>query len=67
MGQVVKIELDAADAKDNKYLEPALAAGATEIMSGDSDLRVLHPWRGIPLLSPVEYIAFLEQRLARSF
>ena len=37
---------DCRDAKDNKYLELALAAGADPIVSSDDDLLVLHPWRG---------------------
>jgi uncharacterized protein len=38
---------DCRDAKDNKYLELALAAGASIIVSSDDDLLVLDPWRGI--------------------
>lgn len=45
------------DAKDNKYLELALAAGAETIVSSDDDLLVLHPWRGIRVLRPAEYLA----------
>lgn len=48
---------DCRDAKDNKYLELALAAGADVIVSSDDDLLVLHPWRGIPILRPAEYLA----------
>lgn len=44
------------DAKDNKYLELALAAQADAIISGDEDLLVLHPWRGIPILRPAEFL-----------
>jgi putative PIN family toxin of toxin-antitoxin system len=48
---------DCRDAKDNKYLELALAAGAWAIVSGDADLLVLHPWRGVRILRPAEYLA----------
>ena len=48
---------DCRDAKDNKYLELALAAGADTIVSGDGDLLVLHPWRGVRILRPAEYLA----------
>lgn len=48
---------DCRDAKDNKYLELALAAGARTIVSGDSDLLVLHPWRGVRILNPAAYLA----------
>ena len=48
---------DCRDAKDNKYLELALASGAWAIVSGDADLLVLHPWRGVRILRPAEYLA----------
>jgi putative PIN family toxin of toxin-antitoxin system len=48
---------DSRDAKDNKYLELALAAGAETLVSSDEDLLVLHPWRGIRILSPRAYLA----------
>ena len=47
---------DCRDSKDNCYLELALAADATAIVSGDRDLLVLHPWRGIQLLRPAEFL-----------
>ena len=47
---------DCRDAKDNKYLELALAAGAWAIVSGDEDLLVLHPWRGVRILRPAAYL-----------
>ncbi len=53
---------DCRDAKDDKYLELALAAGAGTIVSGDSDLLVLHPWRGVRILRPAEYLAEAEER-----
>lgn len=48
---------DCRDAKDDKYLELALASGAEVIVSGDKDLLVLHPWRGVRILRPAEYLA----------
>ena len=45
------------DAKDDKYLELALASGAAVIVSGDADLLVLHPWRGVRILQPAVYLA----------
>ena len=45
------------DAKDDKYLELALAADAWAIVSGDADLLVLHPWHGVRILRPAEYLA----------
>lgn len=43
---------DCRDPDDNKVLELALAAGAAVILSGDADLLVLDPWRGIPVMAP---------------
>lgn len=51
---------DCRDSKDNKFLEAALAGRADCIISGDDDLHVLHPWRGIEVLAPAQVI----QRLA---
>lgn len=48
---------DCRDPKDNKYLELALAAGAETIVSSDDDLLVLHPWRGIHILRPADYLS----------
>ena len=47
---------DCRDPKDNKYLELALAANASALISSDKDLLALHPWRGIPILRPAEYL-----------
>jgi putative PIN family toxin of toxin-antitoxin system len=48
---------DCRDPKDNIYLELALAAGAHTIVSSDADLLVLHPWRGIRILTPADHLA----------
>ena len=47
---------DCRDDKDTRYLELALAAGATAIVSGDEDLLVLNPWRGIQVLRPAQFL-----------
>ena len=47
------------DPKDDKFLELAVNGRANCIVSGDEDLLVLHPFRGIEILSPR---AFLEDR-----
>ena len=54
---------DCRDPKDDDFLEPALAAGAEIIVSSDSDLRVPHPWRGIRILAPGDYLAFSHNAL----
>jgi uncharacterized protein len=40
------------DPKDNKFLELAVSAEAQAIITGDNDLLVLHPFRGISILTP---------------
>jgi uncharacterized protein len=53
---------DCRDAKDNIYLELALAAGAATIVSSDMDLLVLHPWRGVHILRPSAYLTIQSGR-----
>ena len=52
---------DCRDPKDNLYLELALAAKAKRIVSSDADLLVLHPWRGVRILRPADYLARAER------
>lgn len=40
------------DPRDNKFLELAVSGEAVCIVSGDQDLLVLHPFRGIPIVTP---------------
>jgi putative PIN family toxin of toxin-antitoxin system len=47
---------DCRDPKDNKFLELAISANASCIITGDNDLLVLHPFRGIPILNAVDFI-----------
>ncbi len=44
------------DPKDNKFLELAVSGNATCIVSSDSDLLVLNPFREIAILTPQEFI-----------
>jgi hypothetical protein len=48
---------DCRDAKDDKYLELALAADASTVVSSDEDLLVLHPWRGVRIVRPSDHLA----------
>ena len=45
------------DIRDNKFLELAVAASASCIITGDKDLLILHPFREIPILSAAEFLA----------
>ncbi len=47
---------DSRNTSDNKFLALALDAQASCILSGDLDLRTLHPFRGIPIYSPSEFL-----------
>ena len=40
------------DPKDNKFLELAVSGRATHIITGDTDLLALHPFRGIQIVPP---------------
>jgi putative PIN family toxin of toxin-antitoxin system len=51
---------DCRDRKDNKYLELALAAGATTLVTSDNDLLALDPWRGIRIITPADYVRRFE-------
>lgn len=50
--EVTEVVTDCRDPKDNKFLELAVSGNATLIVSGDRDLLALHPFRGIPILTP---------------
>lgn len=45
------------DPKDDKFLELAVNGEATFIVSGDSDLLELNPFRGIPIVTPRIFLA----------
>lgn len=47
---------DCRDAKDDRYLELALAASAHIIVTGDTDLLVLDPWRGVRIMTPADFV-----------
>ena len=55
----IEIVRECRDPKDDKYLALAAAGQADVIVSSDvHDLLSMHPWRGIPILSPADYLAF---------
>jgi len=47
------------DPKDNKFLDCAVAAGASYIVSGDEHLLKLKEFKGIKLVSPAEFIELI--------
>ncbi len=44
------------DSKDDKFLELAVSGHATHIVTGDSDLLVLNPFRDISIITPREFL-----------
>jgi len=45
------------DPKDDKFLEVALNGRADLIITGDADLLAMHPWRGVVISSPADYLS----------
>jgi putative PIN family toxin of toxin-antitoxin system len=44
------------DSKDDKFLDVAVNGRADVIVTGDGDLLALHPFRGIAIVTPAEYV-----------
>ena len=44
------------DPKDNQFLALVLACEADALVSSDADLLVLHPWRGVPIVTPGDFL-----------
>jgi putative PIN family toxin of toxin-antitoxin system len=49
------------DPKDDKFLELAVNCSAHLMMTGDADLLVLRPFRGIDILSPASYLGAFDR------
>ncbi len=47
---------DCRDAKGNKFLEVAVSANASHLISGDNDLLVLHPYNDVQILTPADFL-----------
>ena len=47
------------DPKDDRFLEPAVSAKADMLITGDKDLLILHPFRGIPIISAIDFLSIL--------
>jgi len=59
--EVTEQVADCRDARDNKFLELALSGDADCLISGDDDLLVLSPFRGLPILKPKEFLSYFPQ------
>jgi putative PIN family toxin of toxin-antitoxin system len=49
------------DEDDNKFLDLAVDGRADLIVTGDDDLLALHPFRGIRILTPQQFLAFADR------
>lgn len=57
--EIVEVETtvtECRDPQDNKFLELAVSGNATHLLTGDDDLLVLHPFRGIAILTPYAFL-----------
>lgn len=56
--EIVERVMACRDPKDDKFLELAVNGKATYIVSGDEDLLVLHPFRGIAIMTPRQFLEY---------
>lgn len=49
---------DCRDPKDDKFLALAIACTADVMVASDKDLIALHPYRGIPVMTPSDFLIF---------
>ena len=47
---------ESRDPKDNKFLELAVSANAPCIITGDKDLLILNPFRGLDILNAADFL-----------
>ena len=47
---------DCRDPNENKFLELAVSGDATHLVTGDDDLLVLHPFRGVAIVTPQAFL-----------
>lgn len=45
------------DRQDNQFLALALAAEVGIVVSSDEDLLVMHPWHGISIVAPIQFLS----------
>lgn len=54
--EVIDSISDCRDPKDNTFLELAVSGDATHLVTGDDDLLVLNPFRGVSILTPQAFL-----------
>jgi putative PIN family toxin of toxin-antitoxin system len=60
MVEVAEVVRECRDPKDDKFLELEVSGGASHIISGDGDLLALHPFRSIAIVTPHDFLAFVQ-------
>jgi len=53
---IVQLVGECRDPNDDKFLEVALNGRADVIVTGDRDLLAMHPWRGVKIFSPGDFL-----------
>ena len=53
---IIQFVRECGDPKDDKFLEVALNGRAGAIVTGDTDLLDMNPWRGTDIVSPANYL-----------
>jgi len=49
------------DPNDNRFLALARIAEADALVASDEDLLAMHPWRGMPIVTPAEFLSRLQR------
>lgn len=57
---VTDIVATCRDPRDDKFLELALSGHGTHIIGGDDDLLTLDPFRGVRVVTPLEFLRICE-------
>lgn len=55
-GDAESVNPPCRDLKDNPFLALTQRCGADVLVSSDADLLVMHPWNGVPILTPVAFL-----------
>lgn len=59
--RITKPVVACRDPKDDKFLALAVSGGAEYLVSGDMDLLTLHPFHGVSIVTPTDFLnAFAE-------
>lgn len=53
---IIRLVRECRDPKDDKFLEVGLNGSVDVIIAGDVDLLGMHPWRGISIQSPAQFL-----------